>query len=87
MISSIFFQEVPMKRQILMFAAALSLSASCLCTGEVFADYETSLSRTASSRQLAEQETMGFCGCALPQSTGLSAIRPIIRLFLLWTGP
>lgn len=49
-----------MKRQILMFAAALSLSASCLCTGEVSADYETSLSRAASSRQLAEQETMGL---------------------------
>lgn len=60
MISSIFFQEVPMKRQILLFAAALSLSASCLCTGQVSADYETSLSRAASSRQLAEQETMGL---------------------------
>lgn len=87
MISSIFFQEVPMKRQILMFAAALSLSASCLVlerfppiTRPVFPVLLLPVSWRS-------RRPWGFCGCALLQSTGLSAIKPIIRLFLLWARP
>ena len=74
MISSIFFQEVPMKRP------ACVLERFPPITRPVFPVLLLPVSWRS-------RRPWGFCGCALLQSTGLSAIKPIIRLFLLWTRP